>query len=93
MTTAPLETPIELFDIELEELLDGSVVCATHTDRPAVALAHHVHCTTPAWFACDPCVERLRRWVAYAKTQGGLLCCTLCGADDIPPADVIIRPI
>lgn len=93
MTTAPLETPIELFDIELEELLDGNVVCVTHTDRPAVALVHHMHCTEPAWFVCDSCVERIRRHVAYAIAGIRILCCGECGAVNIPPADAIIRPI
>jgi len=93
MTTAPLEAPIELFDIELEELLDGSVVCISHTDRPAVALVHHVHCTEPAWFVCDSCVERLRRWVKFAISSGWLLDCDGCGTRNIPPADIIIRPI
>lgn len=93
MTTAPLETPIELFDIALEELLDGNVVCFMHTDRPAVALAHHVHCTAPAFFVCDSCVERARRVVERAIALGVGLFCRDCGAKNFPPADAIIRPI
>lgn len=93
MTTAPLETPIELFDIALEQMLDGEVVCFAHTSTPAVALIRHTGCPVPGWFICESCAKYAR--VCLAETHAGLrqASCKPCGAQNIPPADITIRPI
>lgn len=88
--TAPTLSP--LFDLALEELLDGDVTCRA-CDQPAVArIAHKGTCKTPPAFACATHVVAQVNFLARCSRAGMGTICVDC-ATAIPTRDWTITPL
>ena len=91
---APLETPIELYDIELEALLDGAPKCSNPRgcDNTAINVLVHDATRCPG-LACGPCTTKTVASWRRAETLGIAFHCPDCGENHITPDRLSFRPI
>ena len=82
-----VDAPSELYDIELEQLMDGAVVCMVHPSNPAILCATHHACTTFYCARCEPIV------LEHARVRAPVFRCDQCGRRALRGIDFTVRPI